>query len=117
MFRHTYDTYVTTLSPQGHLYQVEYVTEAVKQGSAAIGLQSKMQVVLVCVNKAKLKLSSHQRKIVKVDDHIGVAITGLTTDERVLSRFMRSESINYAYTHESPLHVGRIAIQLADKAQ
>lgn len=91
--------------------------EAVKQGSAAIGLRSKTHVVLACVNKANSELSSHQKKIFKVDNHIGVAIAGLTADGRVLSRYMRSECINYNYTYESPLPVGRLVVQLADKAQ
>nr|GEV60376.1 reverse transcriptase domain-containing protein [Tanacetum cinerariifolium] len=103
MLRNTYDTDVSTWSPQGHLYQVEYATEAVKQGSTVVGLRSKTHVVLACVNKANSELSSHQRKIVKVDNHIGAAIAGLTADGRVLIRYMRSESINYAYTYESPL--------------
>lgn len=117
MFRNQYDTDVTTWSPAGRLFQVEYAMEAVKQGSAAIGLRSKSHVVLACVNKANSELSSHQKKIFKVDDHIGVAIAGLTADGRVLSRYMRSECINYNYTYESPLPVGRLVVQLADKAQ
>ncbi|KAM5564932.1 proteasome subunit alpha type-1-B-like [Rosa sericea] len=117
MFRNQYDTDVTTWSPAGRLFQVEYAMEAVKQGSAAIGLRSKTHVVLACVNKANSELSSHQKKIFKVDDHIGVAIAGLTADGRVLSRYMRSECINYNYTYESPLPVGRLVVQLADKAQ
>ncbi|XP_022996683.1 proteasome subunit alpha type-1-B-like [Cucurbita maxima] len=117
MFRNQYDTDVTTWSPAGRLFQVEYAMEAVKQGSAAIGLRSKTHVVLACVNKANSELSSHQKKIFKVDDHIGVAISGLTADGRVLSRYMRSECINYSYTYESPLPVGRLVVQLADKAQ
>ncbi|KAI8004256.1 Proteasome subunit alpha type-1-B [Camellia lanceoleosa] len=112
-----YDTDVTTWSPQGRLFQVEYAMEAVKQGSAAIGLRSKSHVVLASVNKAQSELSSHQKKIFKVDDHIGVAIAGLTADGRVLSRYMRSECINYTYTYDSPLPVGRLVVQLADKAQ
>uniref|UniRef100_M1B930 Proteasome subunit alpha type n=1 Tax=Solanum tuberosum TaxID=4113 RepID=M1B930_SOLTU len=91
--------------------------EAVKQGSAAIGLRSKTHVILACVNKANSELSSHQKKIFKVDDHIGVAIAGLTADGRVLSRYMRSECINYGYSYESALPVGRLVVQLADKAQ
>lgn len=91
--------------------------EAVKQGSAAIGLRSKTHVVLASVNKANNELSSHQKKIFKVDDHIGVAIAGLTADGRVLSRYMRSECINYSYLYESPLPIGRLVVQLADKAQ
>nr|AGJ26431.1 hypothetical protein [Salicornia brachiata] len=117
MFKNQYDTDVTTWSPAGRLFQVEYAMEAVKQGSAAIGLRSKTHVVLACVNKAQSELSSHQRKIFKVDDHIGVAIAGLTADGRVLSRYMRSECINYSFTYESPLPVGRLVVQLADKAQ
>ncbi|XVE94683.1 hypothetical protein REPUB_Repub02eG0030100 [Reevesia pubescens] len=117
MFRNQYDTDVTTWSPAGRLFQVEYAMEAVKQGSAAIGLRSKTHVVLCCVNKANSELSSHQKKIFKVDDHIGVAIAGLTADGRVLSRYMRNECINYSFTYESPLPVGRLVVQLADKAQ
>ncbi|KAL0323133.1 UNVERIFIED_CONTAM: Proteasome subunit alpha type-1-B [Sesamum calycinum] len=117
MFRNQYDTDVTAWSPAGRLFQVEYAMEAVKQGSATIGLRSKTHVILACVNKASSELSSHQKKIFKVDDHIGVAIAGLTADGRVLSRYMRNECINHSYTYESSLPVGRLVVQLADKAQ
>ncbi|KAE8729029.1 Proteasome subunit alpha type-1-B [Hibiscus syriacus] len=91
--------------------------EAVKQGSAAIGLRSKTHIVLGCVNKGNSELSYHQKKIFKVYDHIGVTIAGLTAEGRVLSRYMRNECINYSFTYESPLPVGRLVVQLADKAQ
>eukprot|EP00249_Psilotum_nudum_P030537 c43253_g1_i1 orf=175-996(+) len=117
MFRNQYDTDVTTWSPAGRLHQVEYAMEAVKQGSAAIGLRSKTHVVLATVNKASSELSSYQKKLVKLDDHIGIAMAGLTADGRVLSRYMRSECINHKFIYESPLPVGRLVIQVADKAQ
>ncbi len=34
-----YDTDVVTWSPQGRIHQIEYAMEAVKQGSAAVGLK------------------------------------------------------------------------------
>lgn len=91
--------------------------EAVKQGSAAIGLRSKTHVVLATVNKASSELSAHQKKLFKIDDHIGIAMAGLTADGRVLSRYMRSECINHNFVYESPLPVGRLVVQVADKAQ
>lgn len=117
MFRNQYDTDVTTWSPAGRLFQVEYAMEAVKQGSAAIGLRSATHAVLATVNKASSELSSAQRKVFKIDDHIGVAIAGLTADGRVLSRYLRNECINHSFVYESPLPVGRLVVRLADKAQ
>lgn len=117
MFRNQYDTDVTTWSPAGRLFQVEYAMEAVKQGAAAVGLRSTSHVVLATVNKAASDLSSYQRKVFKIDDHIGIAIAGLTADGRVLSRYLRNECINHAFVYESPLPVSRLAVRLADKAQ
>ncbi|RVW15543.1 F-box/kelch-repeat protein SKIP11 [Vitis vinifera] len=65
--------------------------------------------------KVNFELSPHHKKIFKADDHIGVAIVGLTSDGRVLSWYIRSECIYYSLTYESPLYVGRLVIQLADK--
>ena len=108
---------MTTWSLIGRFFQVEYAMEAMKQRSAAIGLWSQTHVVLACVNKVNFELSPHHKKIFKVDDHIGVAIFGLTSDGRVLSWYIRSECIYYSLTYESPLYVGRLVIQLADKVQ
>lgn len=41
-----YDQDVTTWSPQGRIFQIEYAMEAVKQGSAAVGLKVRPQFCL-----------------------------------------------------------------------
>lgn len=46
-FRNQYDNDVTTWSPQGRLHQLEYAMEAVKQGSAAVGIKSATHAVMV----------------------------------------------------------------------
>lgn len=117
MFRNQYDTDVTTWSPAGRLHQVEYAMEAVKQGSASVGLRSNEHAVLATLNRAASELSSYQRKIFKIDDHLGIAISGLNADGRVLSKYMRSECTHHKYVYESPFPVGRLVTQVADKSQ
>lgn len=117
MFRNQYDTDVTTWSPQGRLFQVEYAMEAVKQGSAAAGLMSDTHVVLATLKRSQSELSSYQRKVFKIDDHMGIAIAGLTADGRVLCKYMRNEAINHRFVYESSMPVGRLVRQIADKSQ
>jgi hypothetical protein len=83
-FRNQYDNDVTTWSPLGRLHQVEYAMEAVKQGSATVGLKSKTHTVLVALKRAASDLAAHQKKILPIDDHIGISIAGLTADARIL---------------------------------
>jgi hypothetical protein len=87
--------------------------EAVKQGSAAVGLKSKQFVVLATLKRAASELSSYQRKLFKIDDHMAIAIAGLTADGRVLSRYMRSECINHQFVYETPMNVGRLVTQVS----
>ena len=43
-----YDHGITTFSPDGRLFQVEYARESVKRGTTTAGLKFKEGVVLVC---------------------------------------------------------------------
>ena len=103
MFRNQYDTDCTTWSPAGRIHQIEYALEAVKQGSAAIGLRSNKYAIVATLKRASSELSSHQKKIFKIDDHVGVAIAGLVADARVLAKYMRTECINHRYTYDEPM--------------
>jgi len=117
MFRNQYDSDVTIWSPQGRLHQVEYAMEAVKQGSATVGVKSNTHAVLVALKRASSELSSHQKKILPIDDHVGVSIAGLTADARTISRWMRTECLNSRYSHDTPLPVSRMIADLGNKMQ
>lgn len=117
MFRNQYDTDITTYSPQGRLHQVEYAMEAVKQGSASVGVRSKTHVVLATLKRFASELSGDQKKLFAIDDHVVIAISGLTADARVLSRYMRTETQHHKFMYEEPMPVGRLVLQVADKCQ
>ncbi|KAK7679822.1 hypothetical protein QCA50_017148 [Cerrena zonata] len=117
MFRNNYDNDSVTYSPTGRLFQVEYALEAIKQGSAAVGLVSKKDVVLVALKRNAEELGSYQKKLIKVDDHMGIALAGLAPDARVLSNFLRKQAMNSKMIFNRPLLTSKAVYSIADKAQ
>ena len=85
--------------------------EAVKQGSATVALKSNTHAVLVALKRASSDLSSHQKKILPIDDHVGISIAGLTADARSISKWMRAECMNSRYAHDTPLPISRSDLQ------
>ncbi|ODQ68589.1 N-terminal nucleophile aminohydrolase [Nadsonia fulvescens var. elongata DSM 6958] len=117
MFRNSYDNDSVTYSPTGRLFQVEYALEAIKQGSAAIGLVSKTHAVLVALKRNSEELGSYQKKLIRVDDHLGVALAGLAPDARVLTNFLRTQAMSSKLVYNRPIPVSRAVSSIADKAQ
>lgn len=117
MFRNQYDSDVTTWSPQGRLHQVEYAMEAVKQGSATVGLKSRTHAVLVALKRASSELSAYQKKILPLDSHLGMSIAGLTADAKSISRWMRTECLVSRYNHATALRLDTLISDLGNKMQ
>ncbi|MCJ1340259.1 hypothetical protein MMC09_005553 [Bachmanniomyces sp. S44760] len=118
MFRNNYDNDAVTFSPQGRIFQVEYAQEAVKmQGSVVVGLVSKTHSVLVALKRNAEELSSYQKKIIGIDEHLGIALAGLASDARVLANFMKQQSLASKMTYGRPIPLERIVGQLGDRAQ
>jgi proteasome alpha subunit len=89
-----YDRGITIFSPDGRLYQVEYAREAVKRGTASIGIRAEDGVVLVADKRARSPLMepASVEKIHKADDHVGVASAGHVADARQLIDFARRQA-------------------------
>ncbi len=80
-----YDMAITQFSPEGRLFQVEYAIEAVRRGTTAVVCRNNQSVAFAVEKKSsELQEVIGSEKIFKIDDHIGVAISGLTADARVL---------------------------------
>jgi 20S proteasome subunit alpha 6 len=91
--------------------------EAVKQGSACVGLRSNDFAVLVALKRSSSELSSYQQKIFQVDDHCGVVGSGLAADSSVLCKFMRKECMSFRYVYNGDIPVNRLVLKVADKCQ
>lgn len=91
--------------------------EAVKLGSATVGLKGRDFAVVVALKRASSELASYQKKIIPIDDHLGISIAGITADARVLSRYMRQECLNYKYSNDTVYPASRLIMNLGNKMQ
>ncbi|KAK1057426.1 Proteasome subunit alpha type-6 [Friedmanniomyces endolithicus] len=117
MFRNNYDNDSVTFSPQGRIFQVEYAQEAVKQGSVVVGIVSKTHAVLAALKRNAEELSSYQKKIIPIDTHYGIALAGLASDARVLSNFMKQQSLASRLTYDRAIPLAQITARIGDRAQ
>ena len=81
-----YDHGVSTFSPDGRLYLVEYARESVKRGTTTVGLKYRDGVVLIVDKRITSKLINVDsiEKMLKIDEHIGFTTSGLVADARQL---------------------------------
>jgi len=117
MFRNNYDNDSITFSPQGRIFQVEYAQEAVKQGSVVVGIVSKTHAVLAALKRNAEELSSYQKKVIAIDSHYGIALAGLASDARVLSNFMKQQSLASRLTYARAIPLSEIVSRIGERAQ
>jgi proteasome alpha subunit len=114
-----YDRAITVFSPDGRLYQVEYAREAVKRGTTAVGIKCNEGIVLIVDKRVSSRLlePSSIEKIFKIDEHIGVASSGLVGDARALVDRARVESQVNRVSYDEKIDVETLAKKLCDHMQ
>ena len=114
-----YDRAITMFSPDGRLYQVEYAREAVKRGTTAVGIKCKTGVVLLVDKRVSSRLlePSSIEKIFMIDEHIGVASSGLVGDARALVDRARIEAQINRVSYGEQIDVETLAKKLCDHMQ
>lgn len=60
-------------------------------------------LLFIYFQRAANELSSHQKKILMIDEHVGISIAGLLSDARLLARFMQSEGLDWRWAHKEPI--------------
>jgi proteasome alpha subunit len=110
-----YDHGITTFSPDGRLFQVEYARESVKRGTTTAGLKFKDGVVLVC--DKRLIIPESIEKMFKIDGHIGIATSGLVADARQLVARARVEAQINRITYGATIPVDVMVKKICDFKQ
>lgn len=102
-----YDQAITIFSPEGRIYQVEYALELVKRGAPIVGLKTPEGAVLAAFETESnpLVFVDYSKKIFKIDEHVGAAISGLSPDARVLLRQARLLSQSNRLTYDEPIDI------------
>ncbi|WP_135852852.1 archaeal proteasome endopeptidase complex subunit alpha [Halorussus salinus] len=114
-----YDRGITIFSPDGRLYQVEYAREAVKRGTASIGIRTEGGVVLAVDKRIRSELMERTsvEKIHKADDHIGIASAGHVADARQLIDFARQQTQVNRLRYGEPIGVETLTKEVTDHIQ
>jgi len=114
-----YDRGITIFSPDGRLYQVEYAREAVKRGTASIGIRTAGGVVLAVDKRIRSPLleGSSVEKLHKADDHVGIASAGHVADARQLIDFARRRSQVNRLRYDEPIGIETLTKDVTDHIQ
>jgi len=114
-----YDHGITTFSPDGRLFQVEYARESVKRGTTTAGLKFREGVVLVCDKRivSRLIIPESIEKMFKIDNHIGVATSGLVADARQLVARARVDAQVNRITYAASVPVDVLVKKICDFKQ
>ena len=114
-----YDHGVSTFSPDGRLYQVEYARESVKRGTTTVGLKYRGGVVLIVDKRisSKLVITDSIEKMYQIDDHIGMTTSGLIADARQLVDRARVQSQVNRMTYGDSIAITTLVKKMCDFMQ
>jgi len=117
--RQAYDRGITTFSPDGRLYQVDYAREAVKQGAPVVGVRGADSVALAAHAPLRSPLVDRRgvEKLHAVDDRVAVASAGHAADARRLVDVARRSAQGERLHYGEAATVESLATAVADHVQ
>lgn len=115
-----YDSRTTTFSPEGRLYQVEYANEAINNTGTTLGVTCKDSVILAGEKKVisgLLDKGTAAEKLYMIDDHIVVAVAGITSDANILINKLRLSAQRHLFQYQEPIPIEQLVVEMCDVKQ
>jgi proteasome alpha subunit len=114
-----YDRAATMFSPDGRLYQVEYASKIVSQGTMGAACKYNEGIVFGAYKKitSKLLIPDSIEKIFAIDDHIVAVSAGLVGDARRIVGIARQKAQENRVYYEEQIHVETLAKEVSNVKQ
>jgi len=102
-----YDRVSTMFSPDGRLYQVEYASKIVEQGTVGAAVVYDKGILFGADKKVTSKLIKPEsiEKVFKIDEHVGAISSGLVGDARRLVQLARKEAQENRMYYEEKIQI------------
>lgn len=114
-----YDRAATMFSPDGRLYQVEYASKIVSQGTMGVACRFSDGVIFGADKKitTRLLIPDSVEKIFPVDDHIIAVSAGLVGDARRLVGVARQKAQENRVYYDSPIQIESLVKEISNMKQ
>ncbi len=113
-----YDRAITVFSPDGRLFQVEYAMELVNRGATILAIRCSGGVLIGAEETVDpLEESEYSWKIFRIDEHVGAAIVGLSSDARILIDQARVHAQSNKLTYDEPIDTEVVTKRICDIKQ
>jgi len=99
---------------------VEYAIQAIDNAGAAVGILSKDGVIIAAEKKITSKLLAKPKvseKLYMIDDHVAVAVAGLTADANILINYLRQTAARYKLTFQEAQPIEQLVQTVCDHKQ
>ncbi len=114
-----YDRAATMFSPDGRLYQVEYASKIVSQGTMGVACKFSDGVVFAADKKitSRLLIPDSVEKIFPIDDHIIAVSAGLVGDARRLIGIARQKAQENRIYYDSEIQIETLVKEVSNIKQ
>ena len=111
-----YDRVATMFSPDGRLYQVEYASKIVAQGTIGAALKYSDGIIFGAdkLVSSRLALPESIEKMFKIDDHIIALSAGLVGDARRLAGMARQKAQENVMYYDQPIGVEALVKEVSN---
>ncbi len=111
-----YDRVATMFSPDGRLYQVEYASKIVAQGTIGAALKYSDGIIFGAdkLVSSRLALPESIEKMFKIDDHIIALSAGLVGDARRLAGMARQKAQENVMYYDQPIGVETLVKEVSN---